>query len=84
MNNYGTVIFSDMQMEEPRHLCLRENGELYMCTVEKGNEEFLEANVCELDEQEAMIFVANASRKAIDAIRTKKVQNNKACSDGLF
>lgn len=84
MNNYGTVIFSDMQMEEPRHLCLRENGELYMCTIEKCNEEFLEANVCELDEQEAMIFVANASRKAIDAIRTKKVQSNMVCVDGLF
>ena len=32
---------------------------------------------------QAMLFVANASRKAIDAIHTKKVQSDK-CADEYF
>jgi hypothetical protein len=48
MSNYGTVIFADMQMNEPKYLCLRDNGELYMCTVEKNRAEFVETNVSEL------------------------------------
>ena len=59
MSNYGTVIFADMQMNEPKYLCLRDNGELYMCTVEKNRAEFVETNVSELTEQAAMLFVAN-------------------------
>lgn len=76
MNNYGTVIFSDMQLDEPRHLCLKKNGELYMCSVEIHNKKFVETNICEVTEHEAMIFVANASMKARNVIHTKEVQIN--------
>ena len=74
MSNYGEVIFTDMQMDEPRYLCLRENGELYICTVVKDKDKFFESNVCDITEQEAMIFVAAATRKAMGAIKTKEIQ----------
>lgn len=79
MNNYGIVIFSDMQMGEPWYLCLRENGELYICTVEIDGDNFIETNLCELSEQEALLFVANSTRKAIDTIHAKKIQSDKTC-----
>ena len=81
MSNYGTVIFADMQMNEPKYLCLRDNGELYMCTVEKNRAEFVETNVSELTEQAAMLFVANSTRKAMEAIHSRETQSNKARAD---
>lgn len=75
MNNYGTVIFSDMQMDEPRHLCLRENGELYMFTIKKIDDQFLEKDVEIVTEKEAMLFIANASTKARNIILNRTIQN---------
>lgn len=75
MSNYGTVIFSDMQMDEPRHLCLRENGELYLFTFEKINDLFLEKDVEVVTEKEAMLFIANASTKARNVILNRTIQN---------
>jgi hypothetical protein len=68
-NNYGVLIFADFQVEEPKYLCLRENGELYTCKVDKVGETFAEVDVHELGADEAMIFISQSFHKAVDIIQ---------------
>lgn len=75
MNNFETVIFADIQDEGPCFLCLRDNGELYICTVEKIDDQFLEKDVEIVTEKEAMLFIANASTKARNVILNRTIQN---------
>lgn len=75
MDNFETVIFADIQTEEPRFLCLRNDGELYICAVGKNGDQFLEKDVEIVTEQEAMIFVANASTIARNMILNRTIQN---------
>lgn len=75
MDNSVTVIFADIQTEEPRFLCLRDDGVLYICAVGKNGNQFLEKEVEIVTEQEAMIFVANASTKAKNMILNRTIQN---------
>lgn len=71
-NDYGILIFADLQADEPQYLCLRENGELYVCNVAKTGETFVEKNTHELSTQEAMTFVADSFRRAMDTIQKQK------------
>lgn len=75
MDNFVTVIFADIQTEEPRFLCHRDNGELYICAVGKNGDQFFEKDVETVTEQEAMIFIANASTIARNMILNRTIQN---------
>ena len=63
MNDTNEVIFADVQKDKPRNLCLRENGELYICNVVETKHGYQESNIVEVSEVEALIFIANVGTK---------------------
>jgi hypothetical protein len=65
MDNYGIIICADLNNDEPQYLCLRENGELYVCKVDKDKGKFIEKDICVLTMQEAMMFASNSFCKTM-------------------
>lgn len=68
MNNRNIVIFVDIQQDEPAYLRTDENCDLYLCTLRKQGETFVEQNIKPASYVDARVFVARACRKANEII----------------
>lgn len=67
-NSDAGVIYADLLLEEIQYLCMKENGNLYICTLGQQDGDFIEQNVRECSIIEARMFMANSFNKAMDVI----------------
>ena len=64
VNNETIIIFVDVQQDVPVYLCINENGNFFLCTVEKKGGIFTEQNIKMISHIEAQIFIANVCNRA--------------------
>ncbi len=75
-NSGASVIYADLLLEEVQYLCMRENGSLYICTLEQQDGDFIERNVRECSIIEARMFMANSFNKTMSIITKEDSKND--------
>lgn len=75
-NSDTGVIYADLLLEEVQYLCMKENGNLYICTLGQQDGDFIEQNVRECSITEARMFMANSFNKAMAIIAKEDSKND--------
>ena len=75
-NSDAGVIYADLLLEEIQYLCMKKNGNLYICTLRQQDEDFSEQNVRECSSTEARMFMANSFNKAMAIIAKEEGKND--------
>ena len=75
-NSNAGVIYADLMQEEVQYLCMKENGNLYICTLGQQDGDFIEQNVRECSITEARMFMANSFNKAMAIIAKEEGKND--------
>ena len=75
-NSDTGVIYADLLLEEVQYLCMKENANLYICTLGQQDGDFIEQNVRECSITEARMFMANSFNKAMAIIAKEDSKND--------